>query len=65
MAGLKIANPRRDGIEVVCEWTVTPLVNSEGSIISIIAQGRDILERGALPSEGLDNCFHTVLILPD
>jgi len=45
MAGLKIANPRRDGIEVVCEWTVTPLVNSDGSIISIIAQGRDITQQ--------------------
>ncbi len=45
MAGLKISNPRRDGIEVVCEWTVTPLVNSDGSIISIIAQGRDITQQ--------------------
>jgi len=45
VAGLKIANPRRDGIEVVCEWTVTPLVNSDGSIISIIAQGRDITQQ--------------------
>jgi len=45
MAGLRISNPRRDGIEVVCEWTVTPLVNPEGSIISIIAQGRDITQQ--------------------
>ena len=45
MAGLKISNPRRDGIEVVCEWTVTPLVNPDGSIISIIAQGRDITQQ--------------------
>ncbi len=45
LAGLKISNPRRDGIEVVCEWTVTPLVNSEGSVISIIAQGRDITQQ--------------------
>ncbi|HYX64638.1 MAG TPA: PAS domain-containing sensor histidine kinase [Burkholderiales bacterium] len=42
MAGLKIRNLRRDGISIVCEWTVTPLVNPEGTIISIIAQGRDI-----------------------
>ena len=27
MAGLKIRNPRRDGIDLICEWTVTPLVN--------------------------------------
>jgi PAS domain S-box-containing protein len=45
LAGLRISNPRRDGIEVVCEWTVTPLVNPDGSIISIIAQGRDITQQ--------------------
>ena len=45
MAGLKISSPRRDGIEVVCEWTVTPLVNPDGGIISIIAQGRDITQQ--------------------
>lgn len=42
VAGLKFGNLRRDGIEVVCEWTVTPLVNQQGGIISVIAQGRDI-----------------------
>ncbi len=45
IAGLKISNPRRDGIEVVCEWTVTPLVNPDGGIIAIIAQGRDITQQ--------------------
>jgi len=45
IAGLKISNPRRDGIEVVCEWTVTPLVSPDGKIISIIAQGRDITQQ--------------------
>ena len=42
MAGVKVRNPRRDGLTVVCEWTVTPLVNPEGQLISVIAQGRDI-----------------------
>src|SRR4051812_29429679 len=42
VAGVKVRNPRRDGIDVVCEWTVTPLVNPDGTIISVIAQGRDI-----------------------
>jgi PAS domain S-box-containing protein len=42
LAGVKVRNPRRDGIPIVCEWTVTPLVNPEGTIISVIAQGRDI-----------------------
>jgi PAS domain S-box-containing protein len=40
-AGL-IRSPRRDGIEVMCEWTVTPLVNPEGTIIAVLAQGRDV-----------------------
>src|SRR5439155_27214482 len=39
---VKVRNPRRDGIDVVCEWTVTPLVNAEGQLLSVIAQGRDI-----------------------
>ena len=40
--GLLIRNPRRDGLTIVCEWTVTPLVNREGQLLSIIAQGRDV-----------------------
>jgi len=42
IAGVKVRNPRRDGIDLICEWTVTPLVNAEGGLISVIAQGRDI-----------------------
>jgi PAS domain S-box-containing protein len=42
MAGLKIRNPRRDGIELICEWTVTPLVNVQREVIAVIAQGRDV-----------------------
>jgi PAS domain S-box-containing protein len=42
LAGIKLRNPRRDGLELVCEWTVTPLVNSEGRILAVIAQGRDV-----------------------
>ena len=42
MAGVKVRNPRRDGLTIVCEWTVTPLVNPDGTLISVIAQGRDI-----------------------
>jgi PAS domain S-box-containing protein len=37
-----IRTPRRDGIELLCEWTVTPLVNPEGDIIAVVAQGRDV-----------------------
>ena len=42
IAGLKIRNPRRDGIELTCEWTVTPLVNFQKDVIAVIAQGRDV-----------------------
>jgi PAS domain S-box-containing protein len=42
VAGLKIRNPRRDGAEIICEWTVTPLVNFQREVIAVIAQGRDI-----------------------
>jgi PAS domain S-box-containing protein len=42
VAGLKIRNPRRDGAELVCEWTVTPLVNFQKEVIAVIAQGRDV-----------------------
>jgi PAS domain S-box-containing protein len=42
MAGLKIRNPRRDGIDLICEWTVTPLVNFRQEVIGVIAQGRDV-----------------------
>jgi PAS domain S-box-containing protein len=44
MSGLKLRNPRRDGIAIVCEWTVTPLVNNAGETVAIIAQGRDITQ---------------------
>jgi PAS domain S-box-containing protein len=37
-----IRNQRRDGIEISCEWTVTPLVNSDGRVLSVVAQGRDM-----------------------
>jgi PAS domain S-box-containing protein len=40
-AGL-IRNPRRDGMDIICEWTVTPLVNPENTVIAVVAQGRDV-----------------------
>jgi len=40
--GVKVRNLRRDGLTVVCEWTVTPLINAEGALISVIAQGHDV-----------------------
>jgi PAS domain S-box-containing protein len=59
LAGLKVRNPRRDGLTVVCEWTVTPLVNLEGQLISVIAQGRDITAQ--LEAERLKKEFTSTL----
>jgi PAS domain S-box-containing protein len=42
VAAIKIRNPRRDGQDLVCEWAVTPLVNPDGTIVSVIAQGQDV-----------------------
>jgi PAS domain S-box-containing protein len=42
LAGMRIRNPRRDGAEIICEWTITPLVNFQREVIAVIAQGRDI-----------------------
>ena len=59
IAGIKIRNPRRDGLDLVCEWTVTPLVNTEGSIIAIIAQGQDVTQQ--LEAERLKKEFTSTL----
>ena len=57
--GITVRNPRRDGIDLVCEWTVTPLVNAEGGLISVIAQGRDITAR--LEAERMKKEFTSTL----
>src|SRR5438874_745220 len=59
LAGLKVRNPRRDGLTVGCEWTVTPLVNREGQLISVIAQGRDVTAQ--LEAERLKKEFTSTL----
>lgn len=50
---------RRDGLEIMCEFTFTPLVNEEGDVISIIAQGRDITQQ--LEAERLKKEFTSTL----
>ncbi|TAN50407.1 MAG: PAS domain-containing sensor histidine kinase [Betaproteobacteria bacterium] len=50
---------RRDGHEIVCEWSLTPLVNAEGRVISVIAQGRDITQQ--LEAERLKQEFTSTL----
>jgi PAS domain S-box-containing protein len=59
VAHLKIRNPRRDGLEVVCEWNVTPLVNTEGAVVGVIAQGQDITRQ--LEAEQLKKEFTSTL----
>jgi PAS domain S-box-containing protein len=61
MAGVIVRNPRRDGIELICEWSVTPLVNPEGRMIAVIAQGRDItaqLEAARMKKEFTSTLSH-------
>jgi PAS domain S-box-containing protein len=59
LARLKLRNPRRDGIAIVCEWTVTPLVNPAGETVAVIAQGRDITQE--LEAERLKKEFTSTL----
>jgi PAS domain S-box-containing protein len=59
MTGLRIRSPRRDGLQVVCEWTVTPLVNPEGKVIALIAQGQDVTRQ--LEAERLKKEFTSTL----
>ncbi len=57
--GFRMRNPRRDGVSLVCEWTVTPLVNAEGTVLSVIAQGRNITQQ--LEAERLKQEFTSTL----
>ena len=59
LSALKIRSPRRDGLQVVCEWTVTPLVNADGTILSVIAQGQDVTRQ--LEAERMKKEFTSTL----
>ncbi len=59
VTGLRIRSPRRDGLQVVCEWTVTPLVNPEGKVIALIAQGQDVTRQ--LEAERMKKEFTSTL----
>jgi PAS domain S-box-containing protein len=59
VAAIKVRNPRRDGQDLVCEWAVTPLVNPDGSIVSIIAQGQDVTQQ--LEAERMKKEFTSTL----
>src|SRR5688572_18020962 len=38
---------RRDGLELACEWTLTPLADEDNRVTSIVLQGRDITQQRA------------------
>jgi PAS domain S-box-containing protein len=38
---------RRDGLELACEWTLTPLADEANRVSSIVLQGRDITQQRA------------------
>src|SRR3954469_1816337 len=59
VAAIKIRNPRRDGQDLVCEWAVTPLVNPDGTIVSVIAQGQDVTRQ--LEAERMKKEFTSTL----
>ncbi len=50
---------RRDGLEIMCEFTITPLVNDSGDLVSIIAQCQDITQQ--LEAERLKKEFTSTL----
>ncbi|HKI63191.1 MAG TPA: HAMP domain-containing sensor histidine kinase [Burkholderiales bacterium] len=50
---------RRDGLDIMCEFTLTPLVNDEDDVISVIAQGRDITQQ--IEAERLKKEFTSTL----
>ncbi|HUN69731.1 MAG TPA: PAS domain-containing sensor histidine kinase [Burkholderiales bacterium] len=57
--GLRMTNTRRDGAEITCEWNLTPLVNPENRVISVIVQGRDITQQ--LEAERMKQEFTSTL----
>ncbi len=59
MSRQRLHNLRRDGIGIVCEWTVTPLVNPAGDTVAVIAQGRDITQE--LEAEQMKKEFTSTL----
>jgi len=59
LMGLRYHNVRRDGSEIVCEWSLTPLVGNDGKVISVIIQGNDITQ--ALEVERMKKEFMSTL----
>jgi PAS domain S-box-containing protein len=58
-AGLKARCRRRDAVELICEFSLTPLVNDVGELISVITQCQDITQQ--LEAERLKKEFTSTL----
>jgi len=44
-AGLRVRCRRRDAVELICEFSLTPLVNDVGELLSVITQCQDITQQ--------------------
>ena len=62
LSGIRTQNLRHDGIEITCEWAITPLVNQDRRLLSVIAQGQDITQR--LEVERMKNEFTNAMSRP-
>lgn len=58
-AGIRARCLRRDGLEIICEYSLTPLVNDTHELISVIAMCRDITQQ--LEAERLKKEFTSTL----
>jgi PAS domain S-box-containing protein len=58
-AGLRVRCRRRDAVELICEISLTPLVNDVGELISVITQCHDITRQ--LEGERLKKEFTSTL----
>ncbi len=59
LIGLRAVSTRRDGAEITCEWSLTPLVNPDNRVISVIVQGRDVTQQ--LEAERMKQEFTSTL----
>jgi|CXWL01.1.fsa_nt_gi PAS domain S-box-containing protein len=57
--GWRLNVVRHDGVEITCDWSLTPLVNSDNNVVSVIAQGRDITQQ--LEAERMKQEFTSTL----
>jgi len=58
-AGLRVRCRRRDAVELICEFSLTPLVNDVGELLSVITQCQDITQQ--LEAERLKKEFTSTL----